>query len=234
MKPIAILQHVSDDGPSYFATWLEQSGLSYRLYRLDEGDAVPGGVAQLSGLAILGGPMSVNDRLPYQAGELELIRHAIAADVPVLGHCLGGQLISVALGGRVGSATHVEIGWSDLCTEQVADADWFGGRDGFVQFQWHGESFTIPDGARRIARGRYCTNQAFVVNERHLAMQFHCEVDEMKVQQWLINGHDELINSLSPAVQRMDDILRDLPHAIAESQRVASDIYAAWARGLVR
>jgi GMP synthase-like glutamine amidotransferase len=234
MKPIAIIQHVADDGPSYFSEWLAGAGLPFRLFALHHGEALPETALDHAGLCLLGGPMSANDGLPYQAAQLALIREAVANDIPVLGHCLGGQLMSKALGGEIGPAEHVEIGWSALSVETDADRRWFGGRDEFELFQWHGESFSIPPGGRRIASGRFCANQAFEFGGKHLAMQFHCEVDDAKVRQWLMAGHDELIRSTSPAVQQAASVLENLSYMVDRSKRVADDIYAEWAKGLVR
>ncbi|MBV8467771.1 MAG: type 1 glutamine amidotransferase [Burkholderiales bacterium] len=231
MKPIAIFQHVISDGPAYFAHWLIQAGLPYEVFHLYAGDAVPADISAYSGLGIMGGPMSVNDGLPYQAGQLDAIRRAVELDIPVIGHCLGGQLMSKALGGTVDASPNVEIGWSDLRLEAEVGARWFLGRRQLRQFQWHGESFSIPPGARRIVVGELCPNQAFVVGEKHLAMQFHCEVNEEKVRAWLHNDRQELI-SQSPGVQQADAILPTLAADVANSQRIAADIYAEWVKGL--
>lgn len=234
MKPILILQHVHDDGPGYFAAWLDRAGLSFQVVHLHLGQAIPDDIGAYAGLCILGGPMSANDGLPYQAAQMALIRDAVAMDIPVIGHCLGGQLMSKALGGTVGASENVEIGWCNLRLDATEAQDWFGGREAFQLFQWHGESFSIPPGGERIATGDYCANQAFVVGQKHLGMQFHCEVDEDKVRTWIINGHDELIRCVAPSVQQAGQLLPDLPAMIAQSQRVADDIYARWAKGLVQ
>ena len=89
MNPVAIFRHFHSEGPGYFATFLERHGIPWRLIKIDAGDAVPPNVNEFSGLAFMGGPMSVNDDLPWIAPALQLIRDAVAAGVPVLGHCLG-------------------------------------------------------------------------------------------------------------------------------------------------
>lgn len=233
MLPIAILQHVADDGPSYFATWLERHTLPYRVLRLFDGDSVPASMRGYAGLCVLGGPMSANDGLAYYPALFDLIRTAVAAELPVIGHCLGGQLMSVALGGTVQAAENVEIGWSDLRVEGEG-ARWFGGRASLRPFQWHGERFSIPPGANRIATGDYCANQAFEYAGKHLALQFHCEVDAAKVRRWLALGHDELIHCTSPAAQQADLLLPSLESELLQSQQTADAIYAEWAKGLAR
>lgn len=232
MRPIAIVQHVADDGPAYFATWLEQQNLPYRVFPLFDSAHLPERMDDYAGLCVLGGPMSANDALPYYPQLVALIREAVALDRPVIGHCLGGQLMSVALGGEVGAAEHVEIGWSELQAEAGAER-WFGGLPSASLFQWHGESFSIPPDAMRVACGSYCANQAFEYAGKHLAMQFHCEVDEAKIRLWLDKGHDELIHSQSPAVQQAAALLPDLTARVAQSQQVAAAIYTEWALGLL-
>ena len=140
MKPVAIFRHSPTEGPGYFATYLHARGLPWQLVKLDEGEAVPAGVGTFSGLVFMGGPMSVNDDLPWIAPVLELIRKAVPADVPVLGHCLGGQLMSKALGGSVGRNPVKEIGWGEI---EVADnPDWVL----TVEFleQWEAKHGRIP------------------------------------------------------------------------------------------
>jgi GMP synthase-like glutamine amidotransferase len=187
---------------------------------------------------MLGGPMSVNDEAtyPFLRQEKALALDAMGSHIPVIGHCLGGQLMSVALGGVVTAAPSPEIGW---CSIQASDAsaaqEWFGGRNRFKLFQWHNESFSIPERARRIATGEHCRNQAFVVNERHVAMQFHCEVERDKVAYWATEEEQDIHALLHlPSVQSRGQILGSLDAAIASSRTVAHSIYTRWIRGLSR
>lgn len=231
MKPIAITQHHAEDGASYFASFLSRAGLPYRVFRLDQGEATPPDIRAFAGFCLLGGPMSVNDDLPYLTAELGLVRDAIAADIPLIGHCLGGQLMAKALGGTVQAAAHAEIGWAEMDVGP-AGRHWFGGRDQVRLFQWHSESFSIPREATPVVRGRYCANQAFQLG-KHLAMQFHCEVDADKIRAWLVHDHQDLqSHAHSPAVQSAEQLLATLEEDVAASQRVADDIYAEWVKGL--
>jgi GMP synthase-like glutamine amidotransferase len=232
MKSIAIIQHIANDGPSYFATWLEQHGLPYRVFRMDLGYTLPADIGAHAGLCILGGPMSANDALPYMESLLTLTRDAVAAQVPVIGHCLGGQLLARALGAPVGASAHLEIGWSQLHPTHTLAAEWFGNDAPLQLFQWHGESFDIPAGATQLLCGTHCHNQAFVIDDRHLGMQFHCEVDAPKVREWLVSGANELAASDSPGVQSASAIEATLEHDLQRSQRIASHLYRRWARGL--
>src|SRR4051812_2337372 len=111
MKPVAIFRTSRSEGPGYFATYLERRSIPWEIVPLDEGVSVPRDPRGFSGLVFMGGPMSVNDDLPWIAPALELVREAVRKDVPALGHCLGGQLMSKALGGAVRRNPVKEIGW---------------------------------------------------------------------------------------------------------------------------
>lgn len=232
MRPVAIFRHYVTEGPGYFATYLERRGLPWRLIRIDEGDRVPADPDAFCGLAFMGGPMSANDGLPWIAPVLELIRRAAADNLPVVGHCLGGQLMSKALGGRVSRNPVTEIGWGEVEVAAVPVArQWLDGLDRFESFHWHGETFTIPPGATRILGGRWCENQAFAVGP-HLAMQCHVEMTEDLVRTWCRAGAREIAQNESPAVQSADEIQRNLPERIAALNAVADRIYDRWIEGL--
>ena len=233
LKPVAILQNDPHDGPAFFGTWLTRNGIPSQVFALYDGESPPAALQAFSGLCVLGGPMSANDPLAYYPQLFALVREAVQERTPVIGHCLGGQLLSRALGGTVQSSEHVEIGWSTLEPVHAEATEWFGA--GPVQlFQWHGESFSIPAGATQLLRGRYCANQAYVVDGIHLGMQFHCEVDLPKLHSWLELGAEEIRRSTSPGVQQADSILASLEADTALSQRIAGHIYTRWAKGLQR
>jgi GMP synthase-like glutamine amidotransferase len=152
MQPIAIFRHARTEGPGYLAEYLDRRSVRWQLVRIDEGEAVPTDPGAFSGLVFMGGPMSVNDDLPWIPPVLDLIRAAVDLQVPVLGHCLGGQLMSKALGGVVRKSPVKEIGWGrcDIPDTPVS-REWFGDDlEFFHSFHWHGETFTLPAGATRI------------------------------------------------------------------------------------
>ena len=122
MKPVAIFRHIPIEGPGYFATFLDNNHIPWRLIKIDAGEKLPASIDEFSGLVFMGGTMSVNDDLPWIGQELSLIRQAVAADVPVLGHCLGGQLMAKALGGQVTQNPTKEIGWGRVARANAAAA----------------------------------------------------------------------------------------------------------------
>src|SRR5512142_1151884 len=111
MPPIAIFRFSETEGPAYFAEWLDAASLPWRLIAVDRGEPIPADPRAFAGIAMMGGPMSVNDPLPWIEPLCALLRDAVEADVPVIGHCLGGQLLAKALGAKVERARSPEIGW---------------------------------------------------------------------------------------------------------------------------
>jgi GMP synthase (glutamine-hydrolysing) len=180
MKPVLILQHMRHDGPAYLARWLADRGLAFDRRDAASGDAFPADMSAHGALAVLGGAMSANDPLPFLRDAERLILQAMQAGIPVIGHCLGGQLMARALGARVQASPAPEIGWQPL---QVLDdpvaAQWFGPPAQHHVMHWHYESFELPPGARWLATSSACPHQAFSIGP-HLGMQFHIEIDEAK------------------------------------------------------
>jgi GMP synthase-like glutamine amidotransferase len=235
LKPVAIFQNDPTDPPGHFAIFLERRRIPYRVFDLPGGDAVPASPEAFSGLCFMGGAMSVNDDIGWIAPELALIRDAVAKDVPVIGHCLGGQLLCRALGGEVGASPAVEIGWNEVEAEDNALArDWLGASlRRFVTFQWHNETFTIPPGGERILKGEHCPNQAYVVGDLHLGMQFHVEMTAAMVEDWCATGANEIEASRgSPAVHGPEAIRTALGERLELLGDIADRLYARWIRSL--
>jgi GMP synthase-like glutamine amidotransferase len=234
MKPVAIFRHLHTEGPGYFATFLDRHSIPWQLVRVDRNDPLPDEVNGFSGLVFMGGPMSVNDPLPWVAQECALIRAAVAADVPVLGHCLGGQLMAKALGGTVTRNPAKEIGWGDVTVLDSAEARaWFGDVRGFLSFHWHGETFSIPPGASRVLESPYCANQAFTLG-RHFGMQCHVEMTEDMIGDWCREGAREIAASPGPAVQTAEEMQAGMAPKLAALNAVADRVYARWIEGLKR
>ena len=233
MKPIAIFRHARTEGPGYLADFLDARSIPWQLIRIDEGDALPQSATDFSGLVFMGGPMSVNDDLPWIPPVLALIRGAAAADIPVLGHCLGGQLMSKALGGVVGRNPVKEIGWGELTVVQNEEAQrWFGATESFLGFHWHGETFSLPAGATRILSSAYCDNQAFSLS-KHLGFQCHIEMTSPMIAEWCANGASEIESSkTSPGVQTSSAIQQNMAEKVDRLNRLAESVYTEWIKGL--
>lgn len=236
MKPVLIIQQVWHDTPDYFLDFISARNIPHDLRRMDLGHLIPLRAKGYSGVCVLGGPMSANDgnTLPWLNEQITLIKDAVKERVPVIGHCLGGQLLAKALGGSVQKSPQIEIGWHDIEVIEPA-AMWFGDRNSLHLFQWHNESFSIPPHATHLARTTSCPNQAFAFDDIHLGMQFHCEVKAGKLKYWAENEAREIdANAHVSSVQPATTIVNSLPEKIAQSHRQAEHIYTQWCRGLRR
>jgi GMP synthase-like glutamine amidotransferase len=235
MKPIAIFRHLAHEGAGYFAEVLEARHIPYQLIAIDAGDAIPACASAYSGLVFMGGNMSVNDDLPWIAPSLALIRDAMAQDIPVLGHCLGGQLMSKALGGSVVANVVKEIGWGKVLVSDNAIAQhWFGDVKQFQSFHWHGETFSLPQGATHLLSSEYCANQAYAQG-KHFALQCHLEMTAEMIEVWCRQGEEELLASQnSPAVQTSAMIQKQALENLPSLHGVAQRIYDRWLQGVAQ
>ena len=232
MRPVAIFRHVGHEGPGRLGEFLDNHGIPMQVIAVDRNEAIPVSPDAFSGLVFMGGPMSVNDDLPWIPRSLELIRKAVAADIPVLGHCLGGQLIAKALGSTISRNPVKEIGWGEVrVTEAPVAAAWFGDIRAFPAFHWHGETFAIPDGAVRILETEWCAQQGFALG-KHLALQCHVEMTAGMIAEWCQAGADEIAAANSPAVQTLEAIIAGVEHNLPAMAAVADRLYGHWAAGL--
>jgi GMP synthase-like glutamine amidotransferase len=233
VKPVAIFRFSPTEGPGYFGEWLDANGVPRRLFALDRGELVPAESRAFAGIGMMGGPMSVNDDLPWSSVVLGFIRDAVSADVPVIGHCLGGQLLAKSLGASVVRTATPEIGWGDVDVPDAASNPWFGHRERFRTFQWHYDIFGLPLGAERVLTNAFNPEQAFALG-KHVGFQCHIEMTREMVESWCASGGDELPPRSTGAMQSKVEILEDVDARLATLSRVADDVYAHWARGLVR
>lgn len=233
MKQVVIFRHACCEGAGYLGTFLARHAIPWCEVRIDKGEPVPDSVEAYSGIVLMGGPMSVNDDLPWIPPLLQLIRQAVEKDVPLLGHCLGGQLISKALGGVVSKNPVKEIGWGQV---QVADdpaaRDWFGDLQVFNSFHWHGETFSVPEGATHVLSSPYCVNQAYVMG-KHIGLQCHIEMTPDMVKIWTEQWKNDIATSaVSPAVQSAETMLAKVNEDCDVLHAVADRVYSRWIQGL--
>lgn len=229
---ILITRHAPGEGPGYLAEFLSRQGLPCRIVKIDENEPLPESLAEFSGLVLMGGPMSVNDPLPWIPKVLDLVREAMDADKPVLGHCLGGQLMSKALGGSVGRNPVKEIGWLPVqALPNDAAKTWLGGLGPtFEVFHWHGETFSIPAGATHFLKSDACANQGFAMGKA-LGLQCHIEMTPSMVRSWAESGRHEIAVP-SDTVQSAQDMTAQLEARIQKLQRAADIVYTRWIQGL--
>ena len=234
MKPILIFEHIDTSGPGLFETFLNTRSIPYRILYPNHGEEVPDpeDISSYSGLCFLGGTESVTEPTNTMLKEIDLIKTAKGSGMPVIGHCLGGQLISKALGGEVNRQHFDEFGWSRLYSENnQASREWLAGMPTeLFAMQWHSDTFTLPRGATRILWGGHCINQAFVFGNT-LAMQFHIEIDAVMIEHWsidLVEKHPARSESVQSGKQIMD--LKAYNYEV--SRKLAEQLYSKWAEDL--
>lgn len=237
MKPVAIMRHAPTEGPGYFATYLERHQIPWRIVKVDEGEPLPRDAQACSALAFMGGPMSVNDDLPWIAEALALIRNAVAADIPVVGHCLGGQLMAKAMGGVVTRNRVKEIGWGNVVFDANMETErWTGAPLApFESFHWHGETFSIPPGATRLASSSNCENQMFARGP-HLGMQCHVEMTPELIRAWCQDWGKEVsaLAARVPSVQTPAEMMDRVEERVRALHAVADRLYGSWIENLKR
>jgi GMP synthase-like glutamine amidotransferase len=229
MKPIRIFRHEDWIQPGRLTEYLDAHAVPWELVCIDRGDAVPQNIDDVSGLAFLGGTMSVNDDYTWLADEMRLIRMAAAQNFPMLGHCMGSQLIAKALGGTVAPMPDKEIGWFevDQCNNEAA-RDWLREVPDPVEiFIWHHEAFTLPPGASPLYSSAYCKEQAYVLGNS-VATVAHPEVTAALLEDWLrLYGYD--VEPTASSIQPIAQIREDLADRCAAMHRRLTDrLYDAW------
>lgn len=228
MKPITILRHIDYEDAGYLATFLQRRNFPFAEVAIDCGAPLPPDANSMSALVLMGGPMSVNDALPWIEPELKLIRDAHRRNIPVLGHCLGGQLIAKALGASVGPNPVKEIGWFDVkCAPQSTAPRWLQDLPTqFLGFHWHGETFELPAGAAPLFSSESCKNQGFAIGNT-LALQFHVEITTSMIATWATRNVEEL-NQPAPKIQTERAMLWEAATRANSLNQIADVLYGTW------
>ncbi|RJQ81293.1 MAG: amidotransferase [Desulfobacteraceae bacterium] len=203
-------QHVPFEGLGSIEPWLAAAGFEITSTRFFESAVLPD-LNEIDLLVVMGGPMSVNDEaeLPWLVQEKRFIHQAIEAGRPVLGICLGAQLIASAMGAGVYRNPVKEIGWLPIQGLAANDTAVFSFPATEKVFHWHGETFDLPAGAVRLAKSAGCENQAFQLGRSVIGLQFHLETTPESAREIVANCRAELI----PAkyVQTEEEILSARP-----------------------
>ena len=223
MKPVLILQHQTPERAAYLKTWLDQHNIPYETRNANAGEEFPSSIEPYAALAVMGGGMSANDPLLSNRQAEILILQAIVRDIPVIGHCLGGQLMSRALGAKISVAAIPEIGWQPIeyADHELAQA-WFGSNPTDTVIHWHYDTFAVPLGATLLASSPNCANQAWGIG-KHLAMQFHIEINETKIDTWVAEDDAKWAEarSLFESAQSRQTILDRTAQHISAHNRTA-------------
>ncbi len=218
-----VLQHVPHEGLGNIADWLGDAGYDITTTRLYESTDFPT-PDHIDLLVAMGGPMSVNDEavFPWLVEEKRFIRRVIEAGKPVLGICLGAQLIASALGAKVYPNREKEIGWFPVQGLTTVEQTGFALPPSLEVFHWHGETFELPPGAIRLARSEGCDNQAFLLAPRVVGLQCHLETTPESAREIFESSRNELV--ASRFVQDEGEILADRPERYAGIARVMDQL----------
>ncbi|MGD8353072.1 MAG: type 1 glutamine amidotransferase [Pseudomonadota bacterium] len=183
---LIVLRHVPYEGPGLIEDMLEGRGMPYKVMDVFE-EGLPLSAAGLTGIVSMGGPMSVNDGSREIEKEKELFREAMDRDVPILGVCLGAQIIASAMGARIYAGNRPEVGWGNvnLTPEGLSDPLMAGVDSDLPVLHWHAETFDLPQNAVRLAWSDEFENQAFRAGEKTYGLQFHLETDEDMILEWI-------------------------------------------------
>ena len=231
MADVLILTHIDYCPPAHLAQVLQARACSFDVLRVDLGELHGYDLARPKAVAVMGGPMSVNDPLPWIAEEVAALQHFIARDIPIIGHCLGGQLLAKALGASIRRMPYTEAGWQRIQRRSEAtDSPWLAHLpESFSIFQWHGDTFALPDGAQPQLSSHWCDNQAFAWGDKVLALQGHPEMTEELIQLWL-DDSAHLLDARQPSQQRIDEMREDLSEKVRALNQVAEGFYTHWLR----
>lgn len=237
MNRVIVLRHAADEALGNLEVTLRACGLVLEVVNCFADtwpDVERAGFdpSRFAGLVVMGGPMNVDqtDRHPYLATEVEWLRAAVGAGLPTLGICLGAQLLAKALGARVYPHRIKEIGWYEieLAPEAAGDALLADSGPRETVFHWHGDTFDLPAGAVRLARGEGCENQAFRYGPCAYGVQFHPEMTAEMVDTWLsapsLCGQLRECDYIDPA-----EIRRSTAESLAEMAPFAGRIFERFA-----
>jgi GMP synthase (glutamine-hydrolysing) len=225
MKTAIVLQHTPTEGPDRVGELAIEQGMTLDVRHVYRGDPVPADAEMGADhvLIVMGGPMGVSDagdpRFPYLAPELALLEKLVARDHPVLGICLGSQLLARAAGARVYPAARREVGWAPVQFIGIEREPALRGiRAEETLLHWHGDTFDLPEGAVHLAATKICPQQGFRLRQHLYGLQFHCELRGETIATWVRDDADYVASANGPAGG--ERILADTDRYLAEAGRV--------------
>jgi len=205
---VLIIVHVESEGPGTLGSFLDSSGITVHLASVYSGERLPENIDGLQAIISMGGPMNVyeENEYPFLRDETILLQKAIAANLPVLGICLGAQMIAKATGARVVRSPKEEIGWGKVFLTEAGQSDllFSGVPETLDVLQWHGDMFEIPEDGALIATGNDCPNQALRYRNA-FGLQFHVEVTREILADWFKDSPN-----LEEILRRYDELKPDL------------------------
>ena len=229
MPTVYALQHVAAEPLGIIGEVLEASGIGAEYIQVFAGEAVPGDMTAAAGLVVMGGPMGVYEQAeyPFLSQEIRLIEAALEAEKPVLGVCLGSQLLASALGAEVKKGDDKEIGWFPVALTEAACADGLFSEveRSFTAYHWHGDMFDLPGGAVSLASSARTQCQAFVYGVRSYGLLFHLEATRKIVEDMVRGFAGELDEEKIEGAQIIAQTREYLP----QLQRIGTPVFQRWA-----
>ena len=229
MKSVGVLQHTACETLGTMEDVLRGNGTNFEYIETHRGALVPGEIADKSGLIVMGGPMGVYEyaKYPFLRDEMRLIESALKLERPVLGVCLGSQLLAAVLGAEVKKGERKELGWHVVTLSDSAAQDtlFSSVKTEFWPFHWHGDVFSLPKHAVRLASSRQTPHQAFRYGKNAYGILFHLEVTHGQISQMLLDFADELREAGGSAIEITEKTSRHLPAL----QEIASGVFGRWA-----
>ena len=232
MRKLLVLQHVQSEPLGVLDPLLRSAGLRIRYVNFARDPFAQVDASRYDGLIVLGGPLNVDqaESYPHLTHEIEVIRTALSREVPILGICLGAQLLAAALGARVHPAPVREIGWYPLKLTAAAQTDALFQHlnSSTPVFQWHAYTFTDPSETVHLASSDSCANQAFRYRDFAYGLQFHLEVDAALIRRWL--EHSELQRELEPlgGERHAKFVQEQTKQYLEQSQAQAAAVFSAF------
>ena len=234
MTRLLVVQHVPYERLGTLEPAFVKAGCRLRALDASSPSAAWPAQSEYDGLIVMGGPQSVYDQKTYRwiKTELAFLREALKAEKPILGICLGAQLLAAALGAAVTAAPQKEIGWYPLMREPGADGDPllepFGQTE--TVFQWHGDTFALPKGAARLGSSPLCPEQGFRWRDNVYAFQFHVEMTEAMIRAWMLKPVNRAdLAKLQVVIDPMA-ISRQSPQHIGRLQELSAHVATAFCR----
>ncbi|MEJ2102154.1 MAG: type 1 glutamine amidotransferase [Desulfobacterales bacterium] len=227
---VTIIQHIYCETPGIIADCLQSAGIDMHFIRIFDGNPIPSNLDTQAGLIVMGGPMSVYDhgRFPFLLEEQRLIEQVLKEDKPLLGICLGSQLIAATLGAEVKSGGQKEIGWYpvSLTASAATDALWKGLPSSFTAYHWHGDVYDLPQGAVSLAASELTPCQGFRYGKKAYGFLFHMEVTEKIIG----NMVKEFRGELDAESITAESIIATSKGHLEELQTIGGRVFGRWVK----
>lgn len=229
MKSVWVLQHTASENLGTIENALRGHQIEFKYIETHRGKAVPPEMAEEAGLVVMGGPMGVYEEaaFPFLRDEMRLIESALALERPVLGVCLGSQLMAAVLGAKVTKGPRKELGWYEVTLTESGRSDplFAGVQPSFWPFHWHGDVFSLPQGSVGLASSQQTTYQAFRYGKNAYGLLFHLEVTQPQIAEMLTVFGDELREAGGSSAE----IEARSPQHLPALQAIAGNVFSRWA-----